>query len=251
MTYVYGPGGLPVEQINNTTGTVLYLHHDQQGSTRLLTGSTGKTEGSYSFSAYGTPEHTGTATTPLGYDAQYTSSDTGLIYMRARTYDPSTAQFLTVDPFVALTGEPYSYGEDNPLNRADPSGRCGLVCIGGIVLGGVAVATGVGEVVGAAVVIGDATVSLGTVSAATGALGAVADTKECVAGDSVACIGATVGGLGALGAGAVGLGYVTGEVASGATAIGLTAGGIGFLGDVASAFATPESFNGATTTGCG
>jgi RHS repeat-associated protein len=242
---------MPVEQINNTTGAVTYLHHDQAGSTRLLTGSTGKTEGSYSYSPYGTPEHTGTATTPLGYDAQYTNSDTGLIYMRARTYDPATAQFLSVDPFVALTGEPYSYGEDNPLNRADPTGRCGLLCIGGIVLGGVAVATGVGEVVGAAVVIGDATVSLGTVSAATGALGAVADTKECVAGDSVACIGATVGGLRALGAGAVGLGYVTGEVASGATAIGLTAGGIGFLGDVASAFATPESFNGATAAGCG
>jgi hypothetical protein len=30
---------LSVEQINNTTGAVLYLHHDQQGSTRLITGS--------------------------------------------------------------------------------------------------------------------------------------------------------------------------------------------------------------------
>jgi RHS repeat-associated protein len=240
-----------VEQINNSTGTVTYLHHDQAGSTRLLTGSTGTVAGKCSYAAYGVPTCEGSATTPLGYEAQYTSPDTGLIYMRARTYDPSTAQFLTRDPWVSLTGEPYSYAEDNPLNRADPSGRCGLVCIGGIVLGGVAVATGVGEVAGAAVVIGDATVSLGTVSAATGALGAVADTKECVAGDSVACIGATVGGLGALGAGAVGLGYVTGEVASGATAIGLTAGGIGFLGDVASAFATPEAFNGATATGCG
>jgi hypothetical protein len=36
---------MTVEQINNTTGTVLYLHHDQQGSTRLLTGSTGKATG--------------------------------------------------------------------------------------------------------------------------------------------------------------------------------------------------------------
>jgi hypothetical protein len=41
-SYIYGPGGLPVEQINNSTGTALYLHHDQQGSTRLLTSSTGK-----------------------------------------------------------------------------------------------------------------------------------------------------------------------------------------------------------------
>src|SRR5271170_4981658 len=108
-----------VEQINNSTGEVLYLHHDQQGSTRLLTGSTGKTEGSYSYNPYGTPEHTGTATTPLGYDAQYTSTDTGLIYLRNRVYDPATAQFLTVDPLEMYTGEPYGYAGDNPLNYGD------------------------------------------------------------------------------------------------------------------------------------
>jgi hypothetical protein len=37
---VYGRLGIAVEQINNSTGTVLYLHHAQQGSTRLLTGAT-------------------------------------------------------------------------------------------------------------------------------------------------------------------------------------------------------------------
>jgi hypothetical protein len=69
--YVYGQGGLPVEQINNSTGTVLYLHHDQAGSTRLITSSTGKNEGAYTSDAYGNQTgHTGTATTPLGYLAQ-------------------------------------------------------------------------------------------------------------------------------------------------------------------------------------
>ena len=135
-SFIYGPGGLPVEQINNTTGTVLYLHHDQAGSTRLLTGSTGKTEGSYSYSAYGTPEHTGTATTPLGYDAQYTSTDTGLIYLRDRVYDPTTAQFLTRDPLVALTGQPYNYAADSPLNYEDPSGAISLSTIVTVVVAG-------------------------------------------------------------------------------------------------------------------
>jgi RHS repeat-associated protein len=103
---IFGRANLPVEQINNSSGTVLYLHHDQQGSTRLITGSTGKTEGSYSYSAYGTPEHSGTATTPLGYDTQYTSADTGLVYLQSRVYDPATAQLLSGDPAVALTREP-------------------------------------------------------------------------------------------------------------------------------------------------
>ncbi len=121
-SYVYGPGGLPFEQINNTTGTVSYLHHDQQGSTRLLTGSTGTVTGKCTYGAYGTPTCEGTATTPLGFDGQYTSSDTGLIYLRNRVYDPTTAQFLSADPLEAFTREPYSYAGDNPLNASDPTG---------------------------------------------------------------------------------------------------------------------------------
>jgi RHS repeat-associated protein len=121
-SYIYGPGGLPVEQISSG-GTVTYLHHDQQGSTRLLTGSTGTVTGSTTFDAYGNKTgSTGTTTTPLGYDAQYTSTDTGLIYLRARVYDPSTAQFLSVDPIAAVTRAPYSYTYDNPVNAVDPTG---------------------------------------------------------------------------------------------------------------------------------
>lgn len=121
-SYIYGPGGIPVEQVNNSTGTVTYLHHDQQGSTRLLTGSTGTVTGKCTYGAYGTPTCEGASTTPLGYDGQYTSSDTGLIYMRARVYDPATAQFLTVDPMLGITGAPYNYANDNPLNHGDASG---------------------------------------------------------------------------------------------------------------------------------
>ena len=122
MIFMYGPSNLTIEQINNSTGAVTYLHHDQQGSTRLLTGSTGTVTGKCSYSAYGTPTCEGATTTPLGYDGQYTNSDTGLIYMRARVYDPATAQFLSRDPLAAITGEPYSYTGDNPLNRSDPAG---------------------------------------------------------------------------------------------------------------------------------
>jgi RHS repeat-associated protein len=122
-SYIYGPENLPIEQIP-ATGETLYLHHDQQGSTRLVTKSTGKTETTYTYTPYGTTANkTGTASTPLLYDGQYTSTDTGLIYLRAREYDPATAQFLSVDPALEETGEPYTYTEDNPLNAGDPSGE--------------------------------------------------------------------------------------------------------------------------------
>lgn len=123
-SYVYGPQGLPFEQIS-AGETPTYLHHDQQGSTRLLTGASGTKEGATTYDAYGNIlKSEGAATTPLGYDGQYTSADTGLIYLRARTYDPVTDAFLSVDPALTETLAPYNYAEDDPLALADPSGEC-------------------------------------------------------------------------------------------------------------------------------
>ena len=39
-----------------------------------------------------------------------------------RYYDPTTAQFLSIDPLVASTGQPYQYAGDDPVNTSDPSG---------------------------------------------------------------------------------------------------------------------------------
>lgn len=43
-------------------------------------------------------------------------------YLRARYYDPATAQFLSRDPMVATTRSPYGYVAGNPLNQSDPWG---------------------------------------------------------------------------------------------------------------------------------
>jgi RHS repeat-associated protein len=118
-TCIYGSSNMTFEQINNE-GKVLYLHHDQQGSTRIR--NIGAT---MTYDAYGKNIENKTAVSPLTYDAQYgqyTYYDGGLIYMRARTYDPATGQFLSRDPMEPLTREPYSYANDNPLNYGDPTG---------------------------------------------------------------------------------------------------------------------------------
>ena len=39
-----------------------------------------------------------------------------------RYYDPSTEQFISVDPLVSQTGQPFSYAGDDPVNESDPSG---------------------------------------------------------------------------------------------------------------------------------
>ncbi len=271
-SYIYGANNQPIEQINNTTGTVQYLHHDQAGSTRLITGSTGTIEGTYTYTPYGGVEgHTGTATTPLGYDAQYMNNDTGLIYLRARVYDPTTAQFLTVDPIYPATRALYNYANDNPINYMDRTGLCSIVpgssencfsevpgaigsvgesvarnpvAAGGIILGGVAVGTGAGAVAAAGAAGAESASALGAASAVSGFAGAGLDAVGCAGGSGIGCIGAGLGTIASGGAVAVGAGIVGGEAASGVTAIGLPSGFLGFLGDVAGALA-PSSSSGA------
>ena len=55
-------------------------------------------------------------------DLDRRSNGIGLHYLRARYYDPTTAQFLSRDPAVAKTRSPYGYAMGSPLNRVDPSG---------------------------------------------------------------------------------------------------------------------------------
>lgn len=49
---------------------------------------------------------------------------TGLSYLNNRYHDPLTGQFISVDPMVTSTGEPYIYGSANPITLSDPSGLC-------------------------------------------------------------------------------------------------------------------------------
>jgi RHS repeat-associated protein len=125
--YLYGPGDLPLEQINGTT--VLYYHHDQLGSTRALTDTSGTTQATFSFTPYGIPANTsGIASTPFLFAGQYKDTETGLYYLRARYYNPATGQFLTQDPAVTFTQAPYEYVGGNPENRGDSSGLDYVLC---------------------------------------------------------------------------------------------------------------------------
>jgi RHS repeat-associated protein len=123
--YVYGPGGLPLEQINGST--TYYFHHDQLGSTRLLTDGTGTSKATYGFDSYGNlSTSTGSITNPVRFAGQYFDAESGFYNLRARFYDPSSAQFISRDPVVEQTREPYVYVAGSPLNRVDPSGLLDL-----------------------------------------------------------------------------------------------------------------------------
>jgi RHS repeat-associated protein len=137
ISYIYDDNGSPVEQID-AAENVLYYQHDQYGSTRLLTNSSGAIAASYTYNAYGAlTGHTGTADTPLRWNGQYQDTDTGLYYLRTRYYNPTTAQFTTVDPATLYTGDPYNYATGDPLNNADPLGlfTCDATTRTGLMIG--------------------------------------------------------------------------------------------------------------------
>jgi RHS repeat-associated protein len=120
-SYIYGPGSVPVEQISGATTN--WLHHDQLGSTRLLTSASGSSAATYTFDPYGNlASSTGTASSNLRFGAEYRDSESGLYYLQARYYDPTTGQFLERDPATAVTRSPYGYVYGNPLYYKDPSG---------------------------------------------------------------------------------------------------------------------------------
>jgi RHS repeat-associated protein len=173
-SYITGPGGLPLEQVSST-GTVLYYYQDQLGSTRALLDGSGNTEATYTYDAYGNVKSsTGSVSNPFQYAGQYTDSESGLQYLRARYYDPSTEQFLTVDPAVAVTGEPYSYAEGDSVNGADPSGLWFGADDAGAILGGAA--SGAAYSI-ATQLIGNGSVDLGQVAIAAVAGGAAGEAE--------------------------------------------------------------------------
>jgi RHS repeat-associated protein len=128
--YLYGPDRMPLAQLTEIQGvtSVVYLHHDQQGSTRLVTNSAGSPVYSVTYDPYGKPVATTGANPGIrhGYNGEYTDPETGFQYLRARFYDPGTGQFLSRDPANAMTRSAYGYVGGNPLNATDPSGLFGI-----------------------------------------------------------------------------------------------------------------------------
>lgn len=123
-SYIYGPGGLPVEMISSG-GSAYFYAHDQLGSTRALTDTSGAVQATDTYDPYGNVvTRSGAAPNPLQFAGQYKDAESGLYYLRARYYQPTTGQFLTRDPIVATTHRSYGYGAGNPLSFTDPSGQC-------------------------------------------------------------------------------------------------------------------------------
>lgn len=135
-SYIYGGllfgGTAPIEQIvTNSSGTTAsFIVASPQGVQGVYS-LTGAVQELASYSLYGVQNiSSGTQITPFGFQGSYIDS-TGLIYLVNRYYDPTTDQFMSIDPAVATTDQPYVFTNDNPLNETDSLGLLAMEYIGG------------------------------------------------------------------------------------------------------------------------
>ncbi|GAA4827072.1 RHS repeat-associated core domain-containing protein [Streptomyces ziwulingensis] len=115
---------------------------------------------------------------------------TGLTHIGARDYDPTTGQFISVDPLLEVdkhqTLNGYSYAVQNPVSHSDPTGlglACGpgfdVGCGSGVVTHGDGSLSKNGDPTGGGVAPGWGTHSGGTAQASGGATG-IGSTRGCL-----------------------------------------------------------------------
>src|SRR5664280_2348409 len=113
-------GATPVEL--DKAGTTYWYLTDTLGSVRLVTDSTGATPATYAYTAFGsTRKSTGTLANEVRFTGERTDTESGLEFLRARTYDPSTGTFLQRDswgitPTSSQSIDAYCYTANNPIN---------------------------------------------------------------------------------------------------------------------------------------
>ncbi len=124
--YVYGLGLVYEEDDTATTANTLTYHFDYRGSTVALTDGNGNVTDRFQYSAYGlVTARGGTNDIPFRYNGKYgvQTDPNGLLYMRARYYNPYICRFINADPSGFGGGlNFYAYANGDPISLTDPFG---------------------------------------------------------------------------------------------------------------------------------
>jgi RHS repeat-associated protein len=121
--------------------TVTYYYADTQGSILATADSAGAITSSPDYRSFG--RAVGGVSEGPAYTSHFDDGDTGLVYMKARFYDPDIGRFLSRDPVAVAAGDlnsvnRFAYVGNNPWSRTDPSGmyicngdaqRCEMVAV--------------------------------------------------------------------------------------------------------------------------
>ena len=136
--HVHTPDGLGELIASTSAGAQTQLFSDGLGSVRVA--QTAAASHVFSYDAFGIalgategmPANAADASaTSHRYTGEYADSQTGLLHLRARDYDPQIGRFISMDEHpganrIPLTLNKYLYGNADPVNTVDPSGNFGL-----------------------------------------------------------------------------------------------------------------------------
>ena len=123
--YTYGADLIAMTALGSAQS---YYHYDGLGSVRNLSDGTGAVIASYTYGAFGNLRlMKGSSDNTFQFTGEQTDDETGLIYLRARYYDPSVGRFISKDRLPGRPTTPQSlnqfvYARNNPVNLTDLSG---------------------------------------------------------------------------------------------------------------------------------
>ena len=124
--YVYGKSLLYQVTETATATNMLTYHYDYRGSTVALSDNNGNVTDRIEYSLYGLMTYrVGTNDTPFLFNGKYgvMTDPNGLLYMRARYYNPYLCRFVSADPSGFSGGlNVYAYANGNPVSYLDPFG---------------------------------------------------------------------------------------------------------------------------------
>lgn len=118
--------GLVSENVN---GNSFIYAVDALENVRALIDSEENVTDTFDYDAYGVYlNKTGNTYNVYGYKCEETDELTGLIYLRARYYEPGIGRFTSEDTYGGNIGNPitlnrYAYVNNNPISYSDPNGH--------------------------------------------------------------------------------------------------------------------------------
>lgn len=119
IDYLNGPG--IDNKIWQKGAAQYFFSQDHLGSTTALTTANGAVVERDAYDAYGNT--VGSSLTRFGFTGRERDATTGLMYYRARWYDPQVGRFISEDPIGFKGGvNSYRYVRNNPIRFIDPLG---------------------------------------------------------------------------------------------------------------------------------
>ena len=121
--------GLALVSTVDASGSEQFYLFDILGSVSEMTNMAGQVTEGMQYGAWGTVINSFNAgSTPVGFTGGLSDTETGLDYLGARYYDPTTDTFITQDTYfgedyLPISLNRYLYAFANPLANTDPTGH--------------------------------------------------------------------------------------------------------------------------------